>query len=63
MAVYDLGIGTIERGNNTKDCYEVPAQQWADLSDKDGGFGVAILNDTGMPSERVLSPVSGDWAK
>lgn len=45
MAVYDLGIGTIERGNNTKDCYEVPAQKWADLSDKDGEFGVAILND------------------
>lgn len=45
LATYDLGLGAIDRGNNNKQLYEVPGQQWADLTDKDGGFGVAILND------------------
>ncbi len=44
-ATYDLGFGTIQRGNNTEKLYEVPAQQWADLTDTDGRYGVAILND------------------
>ncbi len=44
-ATYDLGVGTIERGNNTEKMYEVPAQQWASISDQSGGLGVAILND------------------
>ena len=35
-ATYDLGLGTIERGNNTPDHYEVPAQKWADLTDAGG---------------------------
>ena len=45
VATYDLGIGTISRGNNTANLYEVPAQQWADITDKDGIYGVSILND------------------
>jgi alpha-mannosidase len=45
-ATYDLGLGTIERGNNTPDHYEVPAQKWADLTDASGGFGAAVLNDS-----------------
>ncbi|TWT45754.1 Mannosylglycerate hydrolase [Phycisphaerae bacterium RAS1] len=44
-ATYDLGLGTIERGVNEKKLYEVPAQQWANLDDASGDFGVAILND------------------
>jgi alpha-mannosidase len=44
-ATYDLGLGTIERGNNTPDHYEVPAQKWADLTDAGGTFGAAVLND------------------
>ncbi len=44
-ATYDLGLGTIERGNNHEQLYEVPAQQWADLTDKSGDFGTAIIND------------------
>ena len=32
-AAYDLGIGFIERGNNTATAYEVPALKWADLTD------------------------------
>ncbi len=44
-ATYDLGLGTVQRGNNHEELYEVPAQQWADLTDKSGDYGVAILND------------------
>lgn len=44
-AAYDLGIGYIERGNNTATAYEVPALKWADLTDADGSYGVSVLND------------------
>ncbi len=45
-ATYDLGLGTIRRGNNTDTAYEVCAQQWADLTDQNGSYGVAVLNDS-----------------
>ncbi|MDR1602051.1 MAG: alpha-mannosidase [Tannerella sp.] len=44
-ASYDLGIGYVERGNNIQTAYEVFAQQWADITDTDGSYGVAIMND------------------
>ena len=44
-ATYDLGIGAVERKNNTITAYEVPAQYWADLTDKDRSYGVSIMND------------------
>lgn len=44
-ATYDLGLGTIQRGNNAANEYEVPAQQWADITDTSGNYGVSILND------------------
>ncbi len=42
-ATYDLGLGTIERGNNVDNAYEVYSQRWADLSD--GNYGVTVMND------------------
>lgn len=45
-AVYDLGVGSVARGNNTETAYEVYAQQWADLTDRDGSYGVSLLNDS-----------------
>ncbi len=45
-AVYDLGIGVVERGNNKLTAYEVPAQQWADLSDRSGDYGLTVINDS-----------------
>lgn len=45
-ATYDLGLGTIRRGINTPDLFEVPAQQWADLTAGDNSFGVSIINDS-----------------
>jgi alpha-mannosidase len=44
-ATYDLGVGTVARGNATDRMYEVPAQQWADLTATDGSFGVTVSND------------------
>ncbi|MBP1621303.1 MAG: alpha-mannosidase, partial [Acidobacteria bacterium] len=46
LASYDLGLGVAERGTNRPNLYEVPAQQWADLTDASGAFGVAVLNDS-----------------
>ena len=45
-AVYDLGVGSKARGNNVLTAYEVYAQQWADLTDRDGSYGVSIMNDS-----------------
>jgi alpha-mannosidase len=42
---YDLGLGTIKRGMNNGNKYEVPAQQWADLTLTDDRYGVTVLND------------------
>jgi alpha-mannosidase len=42
---YDLGLGTIKRGLNTEKKYEVPGQQWADITAKDGSYGVTVMND------------------
>lgn len=45
-ATYDLGIGSVQRPNNTLTAYEVYAQQWADLTDRDGSYGVSVMNDS-----------------
>lgn len=44
-ACYNLGLGTIMRGNNTDAAYEVYAQKWADLTDKAGDYGITIMTD------------------
>ncbi len=44
-ATYDLGLGTVERGNNTDIAYEVYSQRWADLTDSGKGYGVTVMND------------------
>jgi alpha-mannosidase len=44
-ATYDLGLGVIQRSNNTSSKYEVPAQQWADITHTDNSYGVSIFND------------------
>ncbi len=45
-ATYDLGLGSVRRGNNTETAYEVYAQYWADLTDRSGNYGVSVLNDS-----------------
>ncbi len=43
-ATFDLGLGAIQRGNMTEKLFEVPAQKWADITDKGGDFGVSVLS-------------------
>lgn len=45
-ATYDLGIGSVKRGNNTDTAYEVYAQYWADLTDQNDSYGVSVMNDS-----------------
>ena len=44
-ASYDLGLGYINRPNNSDNLYEVPAQKWADITDSFGRYGVSVLSD------------------
>ena len=72
-ATYDLGLGTISRGNAHPDAYEVPAQWWADLTDTGGAFGAAVISDSkygwDKPSDNVLrltllhTPRPGAWPR
>lgn len=48
QATYDLGIGTIKRDNNQPKLYEVPAQQWADVTQSDNTYGVTMMSDYKM---------------
>ncbi|MBR1810380.1 MAG: hypothetical protein IJ766_01860 [Clostridia bacterium] len=43
QARYDLGLGVIARGTDTPKLYEVPAQNWADISGDD--YGVAVFSE------------------
>ncbi|MHA1712796.1 MAG: alpha-mannosidase [Candidatus Ranarchaeia archaeon] len=53
FATYEIPYGYIMRRNpisvNASSAerakYEVPAQKWVDLTDKDGNYGVSLLND------------------
>ncbi len=58
MATYDLGLGTVQRPTDRPNRYEVPAQEWADVTDASGGFGAAVLNDSrygwDRPDEHTL---------
>lgn len=45
-ATYDLGLGYIQRGNDTAKMYEVPAQLWVDITAADNSYGVSIFSDS-----------------
>ncbi|HTQ10818.1 MAG TPA: glycoside hydrolase family 38 C-terminal domain-containing protein [Fimbriimonadaceae bacterium] len=51
-ATYDLQLGATKRGNNQPRKYEVPQQQWFDLTKPDGSYGVGILNDSKFGSDK-----------
>ena len=46
QASYDIGLGSVKRGNNRDNSYEVYAHEWTDLTDRSGSYGVTILNDS-----------------
>jgi alpha-mannosidase len=43
-ATWDVGVGTISRANMSSKLFEVPGQQWADMTATDGSYGVSILS-------------------
>lgn len=45
VATFDLGLGAIKRGNMNDKLFEVPAQKWADITDKDEQFGVSVISE------------------
>ncbi len=45
QATFDLGLGAIKRGNMTEKLFEVPAQKWADITDKNGEYGVSVISE------------------
>jgi len=51
-ATYNLGVGTLQRGNNDSVKFEVPAKEWFDLTDRSGKFGVSILEDCKYGSDK-----------
>ena len=52
LARYDVALGTIRRPNNNPKKYEVPQQQWLDLTNPDGSYGVSVLNDCKYGSDK-----------
>ncbi len=52
MATYNWGIGTIARPTNSEKQFEVPSHQWIDLTDNSGAFGVTILTDCKIGSDK-----------
>jgi alpha-mannosidase len=44
-ATFDLGLGAIKRENMSDKLFEVPAQKWADITDKTGEFGVSVISE------------------
>ena len=44
-ATYDLGLGSVKRGNNRDNQYEVYSHEWTDLTDRSGAYGVTIYNN------------------
>lgn len=51
-ATYNLGVGTISRGNNNEKKFEVPSKEWFDLTDNSGSYGVSILEDCKYGSDK-----------
>jgi len=51
-ATYNLGVGSISRGNNDEKKFEVPSKEWFDLTDKSGKYGVSVLEDCKFGSDK-----------
>ena len=44
-ATFDLALGAIKRKNMSEKLYEVPAQNWVDLTDKSGKYGISVISE------------------
>jgi len=45
-ATYEIGLGSVQRGNNKENMFEVYAHRWTDLTDASDKYGVTIMNDS-----------------
>jgi len=52
LATYESQSCAVQRGNNVPKKFEVPQQQWLDLTDSSGKFGTSILNDCKYGSDK-----------
>jgi alpha-mannosidase len=52
MATYNWDIGTIERPTNEERQFEVASHQWFDLTDASGAYGVTVLSDCKIASDK-----------
>ena len=52
LATYNWDIGTIERPGNEERQFEVASHQWFDLTDAGGAFGVTVLSDCKIGSDK-----------
>jgi alpha-mannosidase len=52
VATYESQSAAVQRGNNNEKKFEVPQQQWLDLTSNDGSYGAAILNDGKYGSDK-----------
>ena len=51
-ATYNWDIGTIERPTDQERQFEVASHQWFDLTDKSGAYGVTMLSDCKIASDK-----------
>ncbi len=51
-ATYNWDVGTIERPTNQERQFEVASHQWFDLTDKAGAYGVTVLSDSKIASDK-----------
>ena len=51
-ATYDTQVGVTVRANNNPKKYEVPQQQWLDVTQANGDYGVSVLNDCKYGSDK-----------
>jgi alpha-mannosidase len=51
-ASFDDKVGVVRRGNDNPKCFEMPLQQWMDLTDKGGDFGASVLEDSKYGSDK-----------
>lgn len=57
QAAYNMGMGTIARGNNDEKKFEVPSHEWFDLTDANGAYGVSILEDCKFGSDKPADDI------
>jgi alpha-mannosidase len=52
QASFEDKVGVVQRGNDNPKCFELPLQQWMDLTDASGSYGVSVLNDSKYGSDK-----------